>query len=52
MKNIEEIIEKGLGIGLKPIGEAPRRGAENCLVAFYHPKDTGGVLIEVVQPTA
>ena len=51
VKNIEEIIEKGLEIGLKPIGEAPRKGAENCLVAFYHPKDTGGVLIEVVQPT-
>ena len=52
VKNIEEIIEKGLEIGLKPIGEAPRKGAENCLVAFYHPEDTGGVSIEVVQPIA
>ena len=51
VENIEDIIEKGLEIGLNPIGEAPRKGAENCLVAFYHPKDTGGVLIEVVQPT-
>ena len=51
VENIDEIIEKGLEIGLKPIGEAPRKGAENCLVAFYHPKDTGGGLIEVVQPT-
>ena len=52
VEDIDEIIEKGLEIGLKPIGEAPRAGAENCLVAFYHPKDTGGVLIEIVQPTA
>ena len=51
VENIDDIIEEGLKIGLKPIGEAPRKGAENCLVAFYHPKDTGGVLIEVVQPT-
>ena len=35
--------------GLEPIGEAPRPGADNTLVAFFHPKDTGGVLLEIVQ---
>lgn len=31
------------------IGEAPRRGAGGRLVAFLHPKSSGGVLIELVQ---
>jgi len=34
---------------LEPIGEAPRSGADNTKIAFFHPKDTGGVLLEIVQ---
>jgi methylmalonyl-CoA epimerase len=47
--NIEESLAKAKKNGLEPIGEAPRQGAENTLVAFFHPKDTGGVLLEIVQ---
>ena len=47
--NIEESLVKAKKNGLEPIGEAPRQGAENTLVAFFHPKDTGGVLLEIVQ---
>ena len=47
--NIEESLAKAKKNGLEPIGEAPRQGAENTLIAFFHPKDTGGVLLEVVQ---
>ena len=47
--NIEEALAKAKKNGLEPIGEAPRQGAENTLVAFFHPKDTGGVLLEIVQ---
>ena len=47
--NIEEALVKAKKNGLVPIGEAPRQGAENTLVAFFHPKDTGGVLLEIVQ---
>jgi len=36
--------------GVRLIDEAPRRGAHGNLVAFLHPKSTGGVLIELCQP--
>ncbi|HEY2866736.1 MAG TPA: methylmalonyl-CoA epimerase [Pyrinomonadaceae bacterium] len=35
--------------GVRLIDEAPRVGAEGCLVAFVHPSSTGGVLLELVQ---
>jgi methylmalonyl-CoA/ethylmalonyl-CoA epimerase len=39
---------KSLGVPL--IDEAPRKGARGHKVAFVHPKATGGVLIELVEP--
>ena len=39
---------KGLGVPL--IDEAPRVGARGHKVAFVHPKATGGVLVELVEP--
>ncbi len=36
--------------GVQLINEEPRPGAHGCLVAFIHPKSTGGVLIELSQP--
>ena len=47
--DIEKTLVKAKKNGLEPIGEAPRSGADNTLVAFFHPKDTGGVLLEIVQ---
>lgn len=35
--------------GVRLIDAAPRRGAHGNLVAFLHPKSTGGVLIELCQ---
>jgi len=35
--------------GVKLIDETPRRGAHGNLIAFLHPKSTGGVLIELCQ---
>jgi methylmalonyl-CoA/ethylmalonyl-CoA epimerase len=32
------------------IDETPRRGAHGNLIAFLHPKSTGGILIELCQP--
>jgi methylmalonyl-CoA/ethylmalonyl-CoA epimerase len=32
------------------IDETPRTGIRNSRVAFVHPKSTGGVLTEIVQP--
>lgn len=35
--------------GIQPIGEAPRPGAGGCRVAFLHPKDMGGLLVELSE---
>ncbi len=37
--------------GVRLIDERPRKGAHGNLIAFLHPKSTGGVLIELCQPT-
>jgi methylmalonyl-CoA/ethylmalonyl-CoA epimerase len=37
--------------GARLIDEAPRVGANNCLVAFVHPSSAGGVLLELVEHT-
>ena len=36
--------------GVRLIDERPRKGARGNLIAFLHPKATGGVLIELCQP--
>ncbi|MFN2164969.1 MAG: VOC family protein, partial [Anaerolineae bacterium] len=36
--------------GVKLIDEQARPGAHDMLVAFIHPKSTGGVLTELAQP--
>ena len=36
--------------GLRLIDESPRTGIRNSRVAFLHPKSSGGVLTEIVQP--
>jgi methylmalonyl-CoA/ethylmalonyl-CoA epimerase len=41
---------KALGVPL--IDEFPRKGARGHDVAFLHPKATGGVLVELVEPDA
>ncbi len=35
--------------GFRCLNEKPKRGADNMLVCFFHPKDTSGVLIELCQ---
>ncbi|HEV8020131.1 MAG TPA: VOC family protein, partial [Candidatus Lustribacter sp.] len=36
--------------GVRLIDERPKRGACGNLIAFLHPRSTGGVLIELCQP--
>jgi methylmalonyl-CoA/ethylmalonyl-CoA epimerase len=38
--------------GVKLIDEEPRTGIRSSRVAFLHPKSTGGVLTEIVEPAA
>ena len=37
------------GQGVRLVDEVPRRGSRDTLIAFVHPKEMGGVLIELVQ---
>jgi methylmalonyl-CoA/ethylmalonyl-CoA epimerase len=36
--------------GLRLLYDQPRRGTSDSRVNFIHPKDAGGVLVELVQP--
>mgnify|MGYP006054309091 FL=1 len=36
--------------GLRLLYDAPRRGTSNSRVNFIHPKDAGGILVELVEP--
>jgi methylmalonyl-CoA/ethylmalonyl-CoA epimerase len=38
--------------GVKLLYDTPKRGTSNSRVNFVHPKDAGGVLVELVEPAA
>jgi methylmalonyl-CoA/ethylmalonyl-CoA epimerase len=42
-------IERMKNEGFEPLQESPKVGAANKLVFFFHPKSTGGALIELCQ---
>jgi methylmalonyl-CoA epimerase len=48
--DIEAELDRLRAAGLKLIDEKPRTGIRDSRVAFVHPKSTGGVLTEIVQP--
>jgi methylmalonyl-CoA epimerase len=35
--------------GFRPLNESPKRGADGKRIFFLHPRDTGGVLVELCQ---
>jgi methylmalonyl-CoA/ethylmalonyl-CoA epimerase len=37
--------------GLRLLYDAPKRGTADSRINFIHPKDAGGVLVELVEPT-
>jgi methylmalonyl-CoA/ethylmalonyl-CoA epimerase len=49
VENIEEEIEKVKEKAFQLIDSKPRYGANNCLIAFVHPKSFNGVLVELTQ---
>ena len=38
--------------GMRLLYDSPRRGTADSRVNFVHPKDAGGVLVELVEPAA
>ncbi len=37
--------------GIRLLYEQPKRGTSNSRINFIHPKDAGGVLVELVEPS-
>lgn len=50
--DIEVASERLRAAGVRLLYPQPRRGTAGSLVNFVHPKDCGGVLVELVQPAA
>jgi methylmalonyl-CoA/ethylmalonyl-CoA epimerase len=50
VEGIEDALKTLKALGIPLIDETPRSGARGHKVAFVHPKATGGVLIELVEP--
>lgn len=49
VNNIEKEIKRLTKEGFTMIHKEPKKGADNKLIAFLHPKSTNGVLIELCQ---
>ncbi|CAA0143684.1 methylmalonyl-CoA epimerase [Tenacibaculum maritimum] len=47
--DIQAEIERLQGEGFTVLNKKPKKGADNKLVAFLHPKTTNGVLVELCQ---
>ena len=50
VRDIDEAMEAVLAQGLRLVYDEARRGTADSRINFIHPKDTGGVLIELVEP--
>jgi len=49
VEDIEKEMERLKSEGIRLLSDSPKKGADNKLICFLHPKDTNGVLIELCQ---
>lgn len=49
VESVVGALEKLRAAGVRLIDETPRRGSRGTTIAFVHPRDMGGVLVELVQ---
>ena len=47
--NIKESVKEYQQQGFSPINPEPKKGADNKMICFLHPKSTQGVLIELCE---
>lgn len=47
--DVDAAVEELLAKGIRMIDSTPRKGAHGNRIAFIHPAETGGVLIEICQ---
>jgi methylmalonyl-CoA/ethylmalonyl-CoA epimerase len=50
VSNLDYLTKRLEDQGVRLLYDAPRRGTANSRINFVHPKDAGGVLIELVEP--
>lgn len=48
--DVQAYLDKAVSLGLRLIDKKPRRGSEDRLIAFIHPKSFNGVLLEFNTP--
>jgi methylmalonyl-CoA/ethylmalonyl-CoA epimerase len=49
VEDIEKEMKRLQNEGIRALNDKPKKGADNKLICFLHPKDTNGVLIELCQ---
>jgi methylmalonyl-CoA/ethylmalonyl-CoA epimerase len=49
VENIAEALEELKAKGVRLIDQKPRKGAGGAKIAFIHPKETNGVLVEICE---
>ncbi len=49
IEDIEKEMKRLQNAGIRTLNDKPKKGADNKLICFLHPKDTNGVLIELCQ---
>jgi len=49
VSNLEYILDKLFDAGVELIDRTPKKGSNGTLIAFIHPRSTGGVLVELSQ---
>jgi methylmalonyl-CoA/ethylmalonyl-CoA epimerase len=52
VSDVEALSERLRAEGIRLLYDTPRKGTANSRINFIHPKDAGGVLIELVEPAA
>jgi methylmalonyl-CoA/ethylmalonyl-CoA epimerase len=52
VSDLDTLSERLRATGVRLLYDAPRRGTSNSRINFIHPKDAGGVLVELVEPAA
>ena len=50
VSDLEALCERLRAHGVRLLYDAPRRGTADSRINFIHPKDAGGVLVELVEP--
>jgi methylmalonyl-CoA/ethylmalonyl-CoA epimerase len=50
VSDLDALSERLRAAGVRLLYDTPRRGTANSRINFIHPKDAGGVLVELVEP--